>query len=97
MNGLDVVAVGVDQERGVVQPCGLRAVLLAHARRAVVMEPGLDARSMETVHLFARPRDERDVQRRRDFRVLADDEVRVLRAALALPDRGISSCARTVP
>ena len=38
-DGLDVVAVGVEQERGVVAAALLRAVLLPHARRAVVRAP----------------------------------------------------------
>ena len=41
-DGLDVVAVGVEQERGVVATAFVRAVLLAHARGAVVAPAGVE-------------------------------------------------------
>ena len=53
MHGLDVVAVGVEQERCVVAAAFIRAVLLADAGTAVVPRAGVDARAMERIDQLA--------------------------------------------
>ena len=55
MHGLDVVAVGVEQERRVVAAAFVGAVLLANARSAVVAVPRFDPGAMEGVDLEVRP------------------------------------------
>src|SRR5687768_13685443 len=87
VDGLDVVAVRVDQERRVVKPGFFRAVLLADTRGPVVPEPGVDARAVERIDLVARTSDEPDMERRRHLRRAGNDEVGELRAALVLPER----------
>jgi hypothetical protein len=64
VDGLDVVAVGVEQEGRVVEAAGLGAVVLAHTRAAVVAIAGRDPRGVEGVHLFSCPGDEADVDGR---------------------------------
>src|SRR5438876_7916524 len=88
-DGLDVVPVRIEQEGGVVAAAGLGAVLLAHPGPAVVAVAGLDPGAVEDIHLVPRARDERDMRRPARLLPLAgpDDEVRVLRAALVLPER----------
>ena len=62
-DGLDVVAVGIEQERGVVQAGVVRAVLLAHAGRSVVLPAGFQPGAVKRVDLRAGSGDERDVDR----------------------------------
>src|SRR4029453_216117 len=65
----------------------LRAVLLAHARGAVVAISGLDSSAVEGVDLLARVGDEREVDRAARLGIIGDHPVRELGPALALPDR----------
>ena len=86
-DGLDVVAVGVEQERGVVAARLVRAVLLADTGRAVVSVSRLDTDSVERVNLLARVRDEGHVDGAARLLVARDHEVRELGAPIALPER----------
>ena len=78
-DGLDVVALRVEDERAVV----VRVVLRADAGAAVVVAAGRERRRMECVHRRAVRRGEGDVQRRRRGPV-GDPEVRL--AVLAEAD-----------
>ena len=86
-DGLDVVAVGIEQERGVVAARLVRAVLLADTGRAVVSVSRLDTGSVERVHLLARVRDEGHVDGAARVLVAPDHEVRELGTPVALPER----------
>ena len=86
-DGLDVVAVGVEQEGGVVEARLVGAVLLAHAGRAVVAVARSHAGCVKGIDLGARLRDEAHVDRAAPLVAADDDEVRELRPALALPER----------
>ena len=78
-DGLDVVAVGVEDERAVIALVIDRAL----ARRAVVTVPGLDRRPVERLDLLAALRDERDVDvLAQRLAVLCNREVAPLRQPL---------------
>ena len=58
VEGLDVVAVGIEQEGGVVA----LAVFLSVARLTVRLKPGFDARLMEAIDFVSRGSTKTDVQ-----------------------------------
>jgi hypothetical protein len=95
-DGLDVVAVGIEEKSCVVAAGLRRAVLLAHSRCAVVCVTGFDSGAVEGIDFVARTGDERDVDRPARLGVRTDDEIGVLAAVLALQSGGMSRVARTV-